>query len=173
MSHYVNNKEFYQTMIQYKNELAVTKKKKLPPPRISEYVGTCIFNIATRFATKHNFSRYSYKEEMISDGIENCIKYIHNFNPEKSNNPFSYFSQIISNAFIARIAKEEKQQYIKMKSMETYSHEEEFAGKNTPEFEKVRKDIIDSFELKKKNKLKKKPKKTKEGLSTFMDKSDE
>ena len=50
---------------------------------------------------------------MISDGIENCLQYIHNFNPEKSNNPFAYFTQIIYYAFIRRIQKEKKQAHVK------------------------------------------------------------
>ena len=72
--------------------------------------------IAQRLATRPNFSGYMYKEEMISDGIENCLQYIHNFNPEKSQNPFAYFTQIIWYAFLRRISKEKKQMYIKFKA---------------------------------------------------------
>jgi len=85
---------------------------------ISNYVGQCLMLIANRLSNKPNFYSYSYKEEMISDGIENCIMYIDNFDPEKSKNPFAYFTQIIHYAFIRRIQKEKKQQYIKIKNMQ-------------------------------------------------------
>ena len=89
-----------------------------PRPIVSRYIGECIMLIATRLATRPNFVGYSYKDEMISDGIENCLAYIHNFNPEKSTNPFAYFTQIIYYAFLRRIQKEKKQLYIKHKSFE-------------------------------------------------------
>ena len=85
--------------------------------------------IANKLATKSNFSGYSFKEEMISDGIENCIMYMKNFNPEKSTNPFAYFTQIIKFAFIRRIEREKKQQYIKIKNMQNLHLQDCIAGK--------------------------------------------
>ena len=73
-----------------------------------EYLTTLVsvFKIANGLSYRPNFINYTYRQEMISDGIENCLQYIHNFDPEKSKNPFAYFTQIIYYAFIRRIQKE-------------------------------------------------------------------
>ena len=113
---YVNNKSLLQALIDYKAACKEAEDSGEPNPKIPEYIGECIFLISTRLATKPNFSGYSYKDDMISDGIENCIQYIHNFDPEKSENPFAYFTQIIWFAFLRRIQKEKEQMYIKFKS---------------------------------------------------------
>lgn len=113
---YVNNKDFLQALIDYQTLCKEAEECGDPAPQIPEYIGECIFLISTRLATKPNFSGYSYKDDMISDGIENCVQYIHNFNPEKSQNPFAYFTQIIWFAFLRRIQKEKKQMYIRFKS---------------------------------------------------------
>lgn len=118
MAHYVNNKSLYTEMVKYRQRYLESVENGEQRPRIPEYVGLCIYQIATRLATKPNFYNYSYKDEMISDGIENCINYIHNFDPDKSTNPFAYFTQIIYYAFLRRIQKEKKQQYIKHKTLE-------------------------------------------------------
>jgi DNA-directed RNA polymerase specialized sigma24 family protein len=113
---YVNNKDLLDALVQYKKDCIEADDAGDERPRVPDYIGTCIFQIGTRLATKPNFSGYSYKEDMISDGIENCLLYIHNFNAEKSQNPFAYFTQIIWYAFLRRIAKEKKQMYIRFKS---------------------------------------------------------
>ena len=113
---YVNNKDLLEALIQYKKDCREAEDAGEEIPRVPDYIGKCIFQIATRLATKPNFSGYSYKEDMISDGIENCLQYIGNFNPEKSQNPFAYFTQIIWYAFLRRIQKEKKQMYIRFKS---------------------------------------------------------
>ena len=82
---------------------------------MTEYIGECIYKIATRLSTRPNFINYTYRDDMISDGIENCLQYMSNFNPDKSNNPFAYFTQIIYYAFIRRIQKEKKQMQVKSK----------------------------------------------------------
>lgn len=115
---YVDNKRLYGEMIHFINECRQCENDGDRRPKIPEYIGECIFKIATKLATKPNFASYTYKDEMISDGIEVCIRYIHNFDPEKSNNPFAYFTQIIYYAFLQRIQKEKKQAYIKAKSFE-------------------------------------------------------
>ena len=113
--HYVNNKEFLEEMISYRIEYDLYKNNHeiLNKPVISEKGAICFMKIAKHLATKPNFRNYTYKDEMILDGIENCIAYAHNFNPEKSKNPFAYFTQIIYYAFIRRIQKEKKQTDIK------------------------------------------------------------
>tara|TARA_B110000977_G_scaffold187382_1_gene254437 strand:+ start:184 stop:747 length:564 start_codon:yes stop_codon:yes gene_type:complete len=113
---YVNNKDLLNALIEYKKLSLEAEDAGDGRPRVPDYIGTCIYQIATRLATKPNFSGYSYKEDMISDGIENCLLYIMNFNAEKSQNPFAYFTQIIWYAFLRRIAKEKKQMYIRFKS---------------------------------------------------------
>lgn len=117
-NHYVNNKTLLEEMIKYREKVILSKQNDTKKPPIPNYVGQALMLIATRVAQKPNFYSYSYKDEMISDGIENCIMYIDNFDPEKSKNPFAYFTQIIHYAFIRRIQKEKKQQYIKIKNME-------------------------------------------------------
>lgn len=116
--HYIDNKTFYEAIKQHRNNIKQAEADGKPKPIIPNYIGSCILLIANRLATKPNFINYSYKDEMISDGVENCIMYIDNFDPEKSKNPFAYFTQIIHYAFIRRIQKEKKQQYIKIKNME-------------------------------------------------------
>jgi len=97
---YVNNKDLLESLIQYKEACKEAEDSGDQTPRVPDYIGECIFMIANRLATKPNFSGYSYKDDMISDGIENCLQYIHNFDPEKSKNPFAYFTQIIWYAFL-------------------------------------------------------------------------
>jgi len=117
--HYVDNEKFLKEMIIYKRGFDEAKVKDELPPMISEYIGECFMKIAQRLSFRPNFINYAFKDDMISDGIENCIQYIKNFNPEKSSNPFAYFTQIIYYAFIRRIQKEKKQLYIKYKTMES------------------------------------------------------
>jgi DNA-directed RNA polymerase specialized sigma subunit len=117
-NHYVNNEQFLQEMIAYKNSVKTAIKDSAERPRVPDYIGSCLFKIATHLARKPNFANYTFKEDMISDGVENCLLYIDNFDPEKSKNPFAYFTQIIYYAFLRRIQKEKKHMYIKYKSME-------------------------------------------------------
>lgn len=115
MAHYVNNADFLQALIEYREKKAQAEAEGKPKPIVSNYIGECILKIATHLSYKPNFINYSYRDDMILDGVENCIQYIDNFNPDKSNNPFAYFTQIIYYAFLRRIAKEKKQSYIKGK----------------------------------------------------------
>ena len=115
---YVNNPEFLEAIVKYKEQCEEAEECGDPNPRIPNYIGQCIYQIATRLASKPNFSGYSYKEEMISDGLENAIQALGNFDPNKSSNPFAYFTQIIWYAFLRRIDKEKKQLYIKHKVVE-------------------------------------------------------
>ena len=118
--HYVDNQKFLEEMIVYKGKCKDAKNRGEPAPQISEYVGECFMKIANRLSFRPNFINYAFREDMISDGIENCVQYIRNFDPEKSKNPFAYFTQIIYFAFIRRIQKEKKQLYIKYKTMDTF-----------------------------------------------------
>ena len=124
--HYVNNKEFLAALILYKKDVAEAEELGKPKPRITNYLGECFLKIATHLSFKPNFVNYIFKDDMISDGIENCVQYIHNFNPEKSQNPFAYFTQNIHYAFLRRIQKEKKQLEIKNKIIEKNGYEEVF-----------------------------------------------
>ena len=107
--HYVNNADFFKALIKYKEDCEVANKKKKQEPNIPDYIGECFLKIAEHLSRKPNFISYSFRDEMIADGIENCLQYFRNFNPEKSKNPFAYFTQIIYYAFLRRITKEKKQ----------------------------------------------------------------
>jgi DNA-directed RNA polymerase specialized sigma24 family protein len=116
--HYVNNEHFLEEMVVFRAAVKEAKETDGERPRVPEYIGECLFKIATHLARKPNFANYTFKEDMVSDGIENCLLYIDNFDPEKSKNPFAYFTQIIYYAFLRRIQKEKKHLYIKYKSMD-------------------------------------------------------
>ena len=122
--HYVNNKELLEALIVYREKVAIAKEKDLPKPRITNYLGSCFLKIATHLSYKPNFVNYMLRDDMISDRIENCVQYIHNFDPEKSRNPFAYFTQIIHYAFLRRIQKEKKQLDIKNKIIEKTGFDE-------------------------------------------------
>ena len=111
--HYVDNKVFLEAMKEWKEQCKEAEAVGDDVPRISDYIGTCFLKIARGLSHRPNFINYTYKEDMISDGIENCLQYIHNFNSEKSKNPFAYFTQIIYYAFIRRIQREKKQTHVK------------------------------------------------------------
>lgn len=113
---YINGEDLCEAMIAYQILVDEAKEKDLEKPLVPDYIGQAIWQIATRLASKPNFSGYSYKEDMIMDGVENCLLYMHNFNPEKTRNAFAYLTQIIWYAFLRRIAKEKKQMYIRYKS---------------------------------------------------------
>jgi len=124
--HYVNNKEFLAALIKLREDREIAEIRGKEKPLIPRYIGECFLKIATHLSFKPNFVNYMFKEDMISDGIENCVQYIHNFNPEKSQNPFAYFTQIIHYAFLRRIQKEKKQLEIKNKILEKTGYEQVF-----------------------------------------------
>ena len=115
--HYVNNKEFYDALVVYHNQVQHAKEHNLPKPKVSNYIGECFLKIANHLAYKPNFVNYIFRDEMVSDAIENCIQYIDNFDIQRTN-PFAYFTQITWYAFVRRIAKEKRQLDIKMKIIE-------------------------------------------------------
>ena len=176
--HYVDNKKLYEEMKNYLDAVKEAEESDGDKPRIPEYIGECLLKISTRLSTKPNFINYTYRDEMISDGIENCVNYIGNFNPEKSNNPFAYFTQIIYYAFLRRIQREKKQLYIKHKSLERSlvfdelaSHMEgeskgdqgAYINLHTPYMT----DFVENFERKEAEK--KESRKKKKGLENFVE----
>lgn len=120
LKHYIDNDKLLIEMTKYAKEMKEYKQNReanpdMKSPRMSEYVGSCILKIAERLSSRPNFCGYTYKDEMVSDGVENAMMYSHNFNPEISKNAFAYLTQIIYFAFLRRISKEKEQFYTKMK----------------------------------------------------------
>ena len=156
--HYVNNKEFLAAMVEYKKIVNKAKRDKLKNPPVPDYIGECFLKIANHLSYRPNFINYTYRDDMISDGIENCLTYLNNFNPEKSNNPFAYFTQIIYYAFVRRIQKEKKQVIIKQRMIQEANYDDltlqpgedrefknqftEFLRKNIPAEEPVKKKVV-------------------------------
>ena len=122
--HYVDNQRFLEEISEYQKFRIDAKDKGEEPPPCPEYIGECFLKIANRLSYRPNFINYAFREDMISDGIENCVQYMNNFNPEKSKNPFAYFTQIIYYAFLRRIQKEKKQLEIKGKILERSGFDE-------------------------------------------------
>lgn len=116
--HYVDNKKFYEEILLHKKRVEEAKEKGLEEPRLPNYIGECIYKIADKLSTKPCFINYSYRDEMVSDGIENCIMYFHDYDPDRGMNPFAYFTQIIYYAFLRRIGKEEKNRYTIYKNLQ-------------------------------------------------------
>jgi DNA-directed RNA polymerase specialized sigma subunit len=117
-AHYVDNKKFLQAMIEHREKCRVAEEKGKKKPDVSNYIGECFLKIANHLSYRPNFINYTFRDDMISDGIENCLQYMDNFNPDKSTNPFAYFTQIIYYAFIRRIQKEKKQMDVKKKMIQ-------------------------------------------------------
>lgn len=117
-SHYVDNKKFLEELVKYKEQIDYAKANGLDKPLVSNYIGECFLKIATHLSYKANFINYTYRDDMISDGIENCLVAVDKFDPSKSSNPFAYYTQIIYFAFVRRIQKEKKQQATKYKMIE-------------------------------------------------------
>ena len=122
--HYVNNKVFLEAMIEYKDKCNKANKRGRKNPPVTNYIGECFLKIANHLSYRPNFINYTFRDDMISDGIENCLQYLGNFNPKKSNNPFAYFTQIIYYAFIRRIQKEKKQTIIKHKLIQDANYDD-------------------------------------------------
>ena len=122
--HYVNNKEFLQAMIEYKDRRDKADKRKRKRPPVTNYIGECFLKIANHLSYRPNFINYTFRDDMISDGIENCLQYLDNFNPKTSNNPFAYFTQIIYYAFVRRIQKEKKQITIKQRMIQEANYDD-------------------------------------------------
>ena len=172
--HYVNNADFLEAMKEWKGKCKEAEELGDPQPPVTNYIGECFLKIANHLSYRPNFINYTYRDEMISDGIENCLQYCGNFNPEKSKNPFAYFTQIIYYAFLRRIQKEKKQTHIKNKMIEKQQYETYTTNEGDDTVYDVRgfdPDIMlpdeDVYKVKKKEKIT-----TPEGLETFMETSE-
>ncbi len=171
---YINNQDFLNALVEYKETVKDSKELNFDKPRIPNYIGECFLKIANNLAKRPNFYNYTYKDEMISDAIENCLMYFENFDPNKSSNPFAYFTQICWYAFIRRIDKEKKQQYIKYKATESFGilDEEELRelGDDTrlPQIE-IYQNMYSFIAQYEKKEEKKKPEKKDKGIELFLE----
>jgi hypothetical protein len=167
-THYIDNKKFYAEMVEWKKQVKEARETEDTIPPVTEYIGRCFLEIAENLSKKPNFMNYPFKDDMVGDGIENCLMYCENFDPDKSNNPFSYFTQIIYYAFLRRIQKEKKQVYVKYKFLEhqdtkgDFNEYLKFVGVTEEEHELYKK--IEQEKSKKKRK-----KRTKKTLESFME----
>lgn len=118
-AHYIDNKQFYAAMKEWKEAWDLAVEKGEPNPRVTEYIGECFVKISNHLAYKANFVNYTFRDEMVLDGIENCLRYADRFNPEKSKNPFAYFTQITYFSFIRRIKKEAKQTETRLRYLQS------------------------------------------------------
>jgi hypothetical protein len=174
--HYIDNKKFYTALLHHRQQVELAKQNGTQKPRIPAYIGECLYKIATRLSLKPNFISYTFRDEMISDGLENCINYLDNFNPEKSDNPFAYFTQIIWYAFIRRIEKEKKHLYIKQKTLENFYFEGMLAEQALDDDKTVSvnldndymKNLVETYDRKQIEKQKKRTLK-KQGVEKFYD----
>lgn len=175
---YVNNAEFYQAMIKYKKECEEAENSGEPIPKIPDYIGVCLYDIANRLSYKPNFINYTYREDMVADGLENAVMCVRNFDPEKSKNPFAYFTQVIWFAFLRRIQKEKKQLYVKHKVTEnsvvmgTATESSAHGHEGGTDYIDMNNDYMTNFVKNFEEGLEKKKKKTntkKEGLEQFYE----
>jgi len=178
-NHYVDNKLFFEDIKKWKERIIEAENSGDPKPPVTDYIGECFLKIAEHLSYRPNFINYPFREEMVGDGIENCLMYCSNFDPEKSKNPFSYFTQIIYYAFLRRIQKEKKQSYIKYKCFELMDETgvisdnvkhnivEDFENFKNPvaEYFKLNENDLKKFEPKRKKRRKNKKK---ENLDEFL-----
>ena len=172
-NHYVDNDKFLEVMVVWLKEVKKAEKKGKTRPPVPDYVGECLLAIATNLSYKPNFINYPYREDMIMDAVENCLQYITNFDPEKSKNPFSYYTQISYWAFVRRIEREKKQLYVKYKSIQdNIIHDDECTMNQygSDHANSQMEQFIKQFEEKKKSKKKKKEKtKSKSAITDLID----
>ena len=179
-AHYVDNKQLYQAIVEYRKIVKECEAEGKPRPPIPRYIGHCMLMIANRLSTKPNFVNYPYREEMVSDGVENCVCYFDNYNPDRYDNPFAYFTQIIYFAFLRRIQKEKKQLYIKHKSLENSIIMNELVevgdvddGDFVPAYSGLDSENTSDFVKAFESNLDKKRKKRKKGVEKFIEEDEE
>lgn len=172
---YVDNERFYQEIIAYRKKLEEYRSSgRNEEPRMPDYIGECIWKIADRLSMKPCFVNYSYRDEMVSDGIENCILYFKDYNPAIGQNPFAYFTQIIYYAFLRRISKEEKNRYIIYKNFQE-TMTQLYESKDSEDGQLISSTLYDNIhqfmrKFEKKEELKKeKRKNAKVGLQKFYE----
>lgn len=153
-NHYINNQEFLAALVAHRELVDAARAAGTEPPPVSNYIGDCFIKIARHLSYKSNFINYSYKDEMISDAIENCLAVVNNFDQTKSKNPFAYFTQITFFAFVRRIQKEKKQmatkfRYIDQLDINNIVTQDHDNGEFTNQFLEFLKTQMDQYEYEK------------------------
>jgi hypothetical protein len=182
--HYVDNKKFYQEIVKYKEACELARQEGREDPRLPNYIGECIWKIAEKLSYKPCFMNYSFRDEMVDDGIENCIMYFKDFDPNKTQNPFAYFTQVIYYAFLRRIAKEERNRYTTYKYFQEtmvnpgiadFSVDNTELSENSNLIPKQMYDNINDFmdRFEKKEEIKKEKRKKLKGLQKFYEEEPE
>lgn len=165
-NNYIDNDKFFDEIKKWKAERKKAEDEGEDLPPVNDYIGECFWKIAEHLSFKSNFANYPFREDMIGDAVENCLMYAHNFDPDKSKNPFSYFTQITYYAFIRRIEKEKKQNFVKYKMLEkldvdgsvrrwlsdNQSDSEKNAEEQLAEYFSLSKTDLDKFDKNKKGK---------------------
>lgn len=182
---YVSNKKLYEVYCEHLKEISAAEEAGLPKPKMHPFIAEAVLRIARKYANRPNFIGYSYRDEMIADAIEICCRNYAKFNPEKSNNPFSYLTQFCHNAFLQRINKEKRQTSIKSRYianavdhdlLTSQAHEDEEFHNNFVEFLRENNVFEDSIAAKKERDAKKKEVEQKEkgpSLEDFFDEKDD
>lgn len=177
--HYVDNKEFFEAICAYVDKCNIAEIEGLEKPPVPDYIGECIWKIASKLSNHWKFSKYPFREDMVADAVENCLRYVTNFDKEKSQNPFAYYTQICWFAFFRKIEEEKTYLYSKFTvARNTLLHElpEEDMVAMSQKYgndysDEVMSEFMEKFEeskQKKKDKQKKR-KKEKTSLETLMD----
>jgi len=121
---YVNNAEFSSAVSDYVKYAKLQMDAGFEVPMVPDYIANCFIKICNGLSRAPSFMTYSWREDMVMDAVENCLKAILNYDENKPTrtgkpNPFSYFTQITYFAFLRRIAKENKQLKIKQNLRES------------------------------------------------------
>lgn len=121
---YVDNRQLYDALVEYKKKIKEAENAGKKKPKLPDYIGECILKIATRLSYRPNFANYPYREEMVCDGVLNCITYIDNFDPKLSTSPFGYLTQICWFSFVRIINKEKKEKFTQYKFAEQQNNKD-------------------------------------------------
>lgn len=158
-THYVNNKDFYKALKDHRERYYSAEASGDPLPEVSEYIGICFLEMANRISRKSLFAGYPFKDEMIGDAVANCLEKVLKFDPDVGDNPFAYFTTVISNAFWKRRREERHFLYTKLISYKNFNENLDhipedfklmFEGNSDKEFDKFAEEFIQDFEEKKK-----------------------
>ena len=168
--HYVDNELFFAEIKKWKQRVIDAREVDETDPPSTEYMGECFLKICEHLVMRPNFINYTFRDDLISDGIENCLLYAHNFNPEKSKNPFSYFTQIIHHAYVRRIVKERKLMHIKYLYVERSGILQQLSidGEDNKKISNQYVEYLHTHEKYAENPHKKKPKKPKNNLELYF-----
>ncbi len=149
--HYVNNALFSQSVVDHVISVREAEAAGEKIPQMPRYVAECFLKISEGLSHKSNFVRYTYREEMVMDAVENCLRACKNYNVEAATrkgkpNAFGYFTQIAWYAFLRRIKKEQRQQDVKLNYLAESGLEEFMVDPNEdPQVAKAVQSFVDNL----------------------------